>query len=91
MRLKKSLVNLKIEKNVDREKLIYESGKYIYDFRKFNTIRTFGVDIYNRKITLEEADEDQSDLVDEINNFTKKTKPRDNEKKQEKKKLLRKT
>ena len=76
---------LKIEKNVDREKLIYEAGEYIYDFRKFNTIRTFGEDIYNGKITLEEADEDQSDLVDEINNFTKKTKPRDNEKKQEKK------
>ena len=37
---------LKIEKNVDREKLVYESGRYKYDFRKFNTIRTFGEDIY---------------------------------------------
>ena len=34
-----------IEKNVDREKLVYETGKY--EFRKFNTIRTFGEDIYN--------------------------------------------
>ena len=57
---------LEIEKNVDREKLIYEAGEYIYDFRKFNTIRTFGEDIYNGKITLEEADEDQSDLADEL-------------------------
>ena len=46
--------------------------------------------IYNRKITLEEADEDQSDLADEINNFIKETKPKDDEKKQEKK-LLKKT
>ena len=37
---------LKIEKNVDREKLVYEAGRYKYDFRKFNTIRTFGEDIY---------------------------------------------
>ena len=44
---------------------------YIYDFRKFNTIRTFGEDIYNGKITLEEADEDQSDLADKIIKFTK--------------------
>ena len=76
---------LEIEKNVDREKLIYEAGEYIYDFRKFNTIRTFGEDIYNGKITLEEADEDQSDLADEINNFIKKTRPKNDAKKQEKK------
>ena len=43
--------------------------------------------IHNDKITLEEADEDQSDLVGEMNNFTTKTRPRDDEKK----KLLRKT
>ena len=63
---------LKIEKNVDREKLVYEAGRYKYDFRKFNTIRTFGEDIYEGKITLEEADEDQSDLADTINEFNKK-------------------
>ena len=55
---------LKIEKNVDIEKLVYEAGKYKHDFRKFNSIRTFGDNIYNGKITLEEADEDQSDLAD---------------------------
>ena len=35
-----------IEKNVDGEKLIYKTNKHTYDFRKFNTIRTFGEDIY---------------------------------------------
>ena len=72
---------LKIEKNVDWEKLVYQAGKYKYDFRKFNTIRTFGEDIYNGKITLEEADEDQSDLTDEINEFTKKTRLKSDKKK----------
>ena len=65
---------LKIEKNVDREKLVYDAGKHKDDFRKFNTIRTFGEDIYNGKTTLEEADEDQSDLANKINKFTKKNK-----------------
>ena len=73
---------LKIEKNVDWEKLVYQAGKYKYDFRKFNTIRTFGEDIHNEKITLEEADEDQSDLADRINEFTKKTRPKSDKKKQ---------
>ena len=76
---------LKIERNVDREHLIYDVGKYTYDFRILNTIRTFGEDIYNGKITLEEADKDQSNLADEVNDFIKTTKPRNNEKKQEKK------
>ena len=75
---------LKVEKNVDREKLVYDSGKYTYDFRMFNTIRTFGEDLYEGKITLEEADEDQSDLTDMINEFTKETRPRNSRKKQEK-------
>ena len=57
---------------MDREKLVYDAGKYTYDFRTFNTIRTFGEDIYEGKIALEEADEDQSDLADQINKLLKK-------------------
>ena len=41
-----------IEKIVDREKLVYKASEYIYDFRKFNTVTTFGEDIYDGKITL---------------------------------------
>ena len=72
---------LKIEKNVDREKLVYDAGKHKDDFRKFNTIRTFGEDIYNGRITLKEADEDQSDLADKIDEFTEKTRPKSDKKK----------
>ena len=36
------------------------------------TIDTFGRDIYNDKITLKEANEDESDLLVEILNFRKK-------------------
>ena len=62
--------------------MVYEAGKHKYDFRKFNTIRTFGEDIYEGKITLEEADEDQSDLPDKINEFNKKRRPKSDKKKQ---------
>ena len=40
----------KLEKNVDREKLVYDTDKYKYDFREFKTIRTFGKDIHEGKI-----------------------------------------
>ena len=40
--------------------------------------------IYNGKITLEEADKDQSDLIDEIESFNNKTRPKSNKKKKEK-------
>ena len=62
-----------IEKNVDIEKLLYKASGNTYDFRKFNTIRTFGKDIYEVKINLEETDKDQSDLLNELKNFSKKT------------------
>ena len=58
------------------EKSFIKLKKHTYDFRKFNTIRTFGKDLYNSKITLEEADESQSDLLDEIKTFDNKTRPK---------------
>ena len=73
-----------IEKTVDREKLVYRASEYTYSFQNFRTIKTFGRDIYNDQITLKEADEEQSSLLNEIRNFRHKTKPRNEEKKQKK-------
>ena len=75
---------------MDREKLVYEASEYEYSFQNFLAIRTFGRDIYNGEITLKEADEDQSSLLNEIKNFSDKTKPRSG-KKNEKKKMFLKT
>ena len=77
-----------IEKNLVREKLIYERNEYTYSFKNFQTIKTFGRDIYEGKITIEEADKYQTDLLVEIMNFRKNTKPRSQEKKQEKEIVL---
>ena len=72
-----------IEKDVGRQKLFYKSNKSKYNFINFQTIRTFGEDIYNGGITLEEADKDQSNLVEKINDFIKKTRPKGDKKRQE--------
>ena len=82
---KKELDKIKeIEKNVNREKIIYEKNEYTYSFKNFQTIKTFGKDIYEGKITFEEANEYQTDLLTEIMNFRKNTKPSSQEKKQQK-------
>ena len=86
---KKELDKIKeIEKNVDREKLIYETNEYTYSFKNFQTVKTFGQDIYEGKITTEEANEYQTDLLAEIKNFRKNIKPKIQEKGQEKKLFL---
>ena len=89
MKLKKEPDKIKeIEINVDREKLIYETNKYTYSFKNFQTIKTFGRDIYEGKITIEEANEYQTDLVAEIMSFKKYTKPRSQENNKKKKLFL---
>ena len=57
---KKELDKIKeIEKNVDKEKLSYDTDEYKYSFKKFQTIRTFGREIYEGKTTIKVADEYQ--------------------------------
>ena len=75
----------KIEENVEREKLIYEASENVYDFRNFKTITTLGEDIYEGKITLKEAGEEQSDLLYQIKYFNERTKPKSDKKKKKKK------
>ena len=40
------------------------------------TIRSFGEDIYSGKITINEANQEQADLVEYILNFDNKTRPK---------------
>ena len=48
---------MKQRKNVDREKLTYETNEYAHSFKTFQTIKIFGRDIYEGNITLEKANE----------------------------------
>ena len=70
-----------IEKNVDKEKLIYKTNEYTHSIKNFQTIKTFGRDIYEDKIMIGEANEYQTNFLAEIMNFRKNTKPRSQEKK----------
>ena len=81
MKLRKSFIKSRNRKNVDREKLIYETNEYTYSFKNFQTIKTFGRHIYEGKITIVEADKYQNDLLVEIINFRKNKKARSSEKK----------
>ena len=72
-----------IEKNVDRNKMVYESTSRTYDFRGFKTIRAYGNDIRNNVIRLKVANLEQANLLAHVQNFVKNTKPQDREKKNE--------
>ena len=69
-----------IEKNDDRNKMVYKGTNETYDFRNFKTIRAFGNEIRNNIISLDTANLEQADLLSYINDFIRKTKPRNPEK-----------
>ena len=62
--------------------MIYYSSKDPFNFKMFQTIRSLDENIYSSKITINEADQEQADLVEYISNFNNKTrrKNRDDEK-----------
>ena len=63
------------EKN-KRNNLKYETIKRINDFLQFKTIGPFGENIISGKITISEADEDQSNLLENIVEFNNKSRPK---------------
>ena len=68
--------------------MIYKSSTHVYDFTSFQTIRHFGDSIFNGKITMSEADNKQSNLLDVILNFNNKVRPRSKADEEKKTKLM---
>ena len=66
--------------------MIYCSSEETFNFRIFKTIRSFGDNIYSGKITINEGDQEQSDLVEYTLNFNNKTRPKNRYDKKAKKK-----
>ena len=58
---------------VNREGSIYETRKYVYNFQQFEAIRFFAKNMFTDKITLNDADKHQSDLLIEIVDLNKDT------------------
>ena len=63
-----------IEKNANRDKMVYKSTGKIYDFRGFKAIRTYGNDIRNNVTSLSAANLEQANLLAHVQNFVKKYK-----------------
>ena len=60
--------------------MVYKETNEAYDFRNFKTIRAFGNEIRNNIISLDTANLEQANLLSYINDFIRKTKPRNPEK-----------
>ena len=54
----------KSKKKICRKDLIYRENKNEYGFQQYETIRSFGENIYTGKITTDEAEQDQSNLLE---------------------------
>ena len=59
---------------------MYKETNETYDFRNFKTIRAFGNEIRNNVISLDTANTEQANLLSYFNDFIRKTKPRNPEK-----------
>ena len=73
------------ENKAIRDNLFYDLSKQPFDFRTFKTIRSLGDNIYDKRVNIDEADQEQSNLFDYFFDFNSKTKP-ESKKSQEKKK-----
>ena len=62
--------NNEIENEID---LIYRGNKYKYDFEQYDMIISFGESIYTDKITIDEAEEDQRNLLENMVEFNNKS------------------
>ena len=81
----------KWEEKINRKDLIYRAGKYIYDFQQFETIRSFGDSIFIGKVNINEAEMDQTNLLENMVEFNDKSRSKKKKKEEkEKKKYFRK-
>ena len=62
----------KWEKKIKRKDLKYETNRYKFVFQRFETLRSFGDSIYNGKVRIDEAEMEQTNLLENIVNFSKK-------------------
>ena len=72
------------EEKIKRKGLICKTNEYKYDFQQYETIRSFGESIYAGKSSTDEAEQYQSNLLENIIEFNEKSRPRTKEGKDKK-------
>ena len=78
----------KWEEKIRRKDSVYKTNKYKYDSQQYDTIWSFGDNIYTEKIDIDNADIDQSSLLDGLNDFNDRVRPKNVEDKNKNKKYL---
>ena len=68
--------------------MVYKATNKTYDFRKFKTIHAFGNEIGNNVINDDIANDEQNELINYIEKFSRSTKPNNPESKKLKKEVL---
>ena len=68
--------------------LKYITNKHTYDVQQFETIRSFGDNIYTGKTNIDEAEMDQTNLLENMVEFNHKSRPRSRKGKGEKEILM---
>ena len=66
----------KWEEEIKRKDLQYETKKYIHDFKRYETIRSCGNNIYTDKISIAEPEIDQSNLLKSLVKFNNRSRPK---------------
>ena len=64
------------ENKIKQKDLRYETIRYRYHIQQSETVRSFGDSIYNGKISIDEAEMEQTNLVENIVDFSNKSRPR---------------
>ena len=77
-----------IEKQEENFRRLYKANKYKYDFQQYETIKSFGDSICNGKITIQEAEIDQSSMLDSLTDFVDRSRPKAAESKRKKEILI---
>ena len=60
------------EVKIEQKDLKYKTNKYINNFQQFETMRSFCDSIYTGKINIDEAERDQSNLLENMVKFNNK-------------------
>ena len=69
----------KWQEKFEGKDLKYKTNKYLYDFQKFETLRSFGDSIYSSKISIDEAGMDQTNILENMVKFNNESKPKTKE------------
>ena len=77
--IKNEIVEIrKWEEKLKRRDYKCKTGKWLYDFQQFETIRYFGDSTYTSKIDIDEAEMDQRNLLENMAEINKKSNSKTN-------------